>query len=105
MIPKEIVEGAELSRLFAVKEWRAVANIAERLMNKWTSNQNVISSKSIEEIALERVRWASMKAGVEQLFYEINESIEAYKKFEEKDEPEEKKKPVKRDINPYRRKD
>lgn len=76
-----------LKLLFNSKEWESLAELAEELRKVWTYNQNKFSlGASIEVIAIERVKWASMISGLDQLFVEINNQIETLKNKEDEED-------------------
>ena len=66
----------------------------------WTNNQNKLSlgytregtqASLIEDLAIGRIRWASMCNALEVLFMDIENHVKAYKKYEEEEKKEDRK--------------
>ena len=85
-------------------EWQSLATVVERLRKKWTNAQNRFDREaSIEYIALERVRNASMVNGVELLFSDINAYIDGMEEIEKNEREKEREvEKEERNVNPYR---
>ncbi len=78
---QDIIRGEALTALYQTKEWQAVAEIAEAFLKKWHNNLlSYDASKPLEEVGREREKWCLMRKGVELLFVEFSDCIDAYQK-------------------------
>ena len=80
---KELEQSEDLRTLFQSREWKAFADMCEALKDKWSSNLVQFEQGfTIEQIAIERVKWVSMIHGVEVLFVEMNRILDELRTVE-----------------------
>lgn len=86
-----------------MKEWQAVADIAEAFLKKWHNNLlSYDASKTLEEIGREREKWCLMRKGVESLFTEFNTCMTLFDESVENRKNRLSEEPKTINQNPYR---
>ena len=80
---EEISRSEDLRTLFNYPEWKTFAALIGALTEKFKSNLlNFDNGFSIEQIAIERVKWTSYIAGMQAILIEMNAEIDALNKLE-----------------------
>jgi hypothetical protein len=69
----------DLRILTSSKEWNTYADVYLRIREMWKSQLIKVSGKTMEQIALERVQYASRIEGCDLLFGEIERIVEENK--------------------------
>jgi len=84
--PEELAEALEAIK--EREEWASFGELALKCIEKWRGNLSIFSfsEDSIEKIALERVKWTSMVAGVETLFLQMDELVKELKQRRKDDD-------------------
>ena len=82
----QVYRGRNLLLLRETREWESVANLFELCRKKWKNNLvQFATSGTIEQIAIERIKWTAMVNGIETFFRFIQDDINEANRYDEKE--------------------
>lgn len=73
-----------IQKLLNSHEWLEAAKVFDEMRLKWTASlRNFSTSTSMEQIALDRVKWTAMITGVQTFVIELNRIADEFQELEQ----------------------